>query len=709
MAYKFSGAGQYTVAIGVNIDPSGAKQGAVASVAAVDTIGTAAERNTSKLQALINKQIGIGTGPANANVREWTGALAAQGKSIDDLRAKYNPLFAVIRDYKTSLTEIRTLQAQGILKTDEMTAAITRQRQATLASIDAIKGRNRAVGSEGRPNFGNQSNPANVGFQLFDILQTAPFMSAGMVGFQQGPQLAQALGGQDFKGALSTLGAGLATVANPLSLVTIGLTTAAAAAIQLGVGFLSSSKQADNFDQVLQRHSSTVSELATRWGELVEKSSQFGRSSAVVGFGVEMNSAQLRKTLREQVDTVLQDVSSATSANLSEIGGASAFRQQPMFSVLTDDVGRLVKAAKAGSPDIVGLTRRISEMARTSDNSGVRKLADDIVVAIGPVEELARKLLEAEQARIRLFNSVGPNGRMLSQGLIAQAESTNTALFENRNRIAAERSRQVLEAQLYQIAAKSPQDQAEAARRSEAARYDMDETAAQRRTRIENAGKLALAQAEKQLGDAQQQRLRSLDNSLSSRQLELSLIGKTRAETERLRMQYQLTTQLKEEAARNGTTVDQDELEAIRQKSAAYGKLAEEIAAAENIQNRQFTLETLRVETQLLGQSEDVRRRVLDTLRTEQELKRQGIALDSERAAKIREQSNEETNRRLALEKTERALARIRSTGESLIDNVFDKLLDGEFDPKSILKDTAKNVAKLVAEMSASQPLRTSL
>lgn len=93
----------YKLAIGVTIDSTGAKTGGRETVQAVDAIGTAVERNTTKLQALINKQVGIGAGPANQNVREWTGALAAQGKSIDDLRAKYNPLFAVIRSIRRAL------------------------------------------------------------------------------------------------------------------------------------------------------------------------------------------------------------------------------------------------------------------------------------------------------------------------------------------------------------------------------------------------------------------------------------------------------------------------------------------------------------------------------------------------------------------------------------------------------------------------------
>ncbi len=113
--------------------------GARATKAEIAGIGTEAAASTTKLQALINAQAGLGSAAANQNVREWSGALAMQGRSLDELRARYNPLFAVINQYKTSLTEIRTLHAQGVLSTNEMTAAIQRQRQATLSAIYASK------------------------------------------------------------------------------------------------------------------------------------------------------------------------------------------------------------------------------------------------------------------------------------------------------------------------------------------------------------------------------------------------------------------------------------------------------------------------------------------------------------------------------------------------------------------------------------------
>ncbi len=84
----------------------------------------------------------------NDNIRAWTGALAAEGLALDQLRAKYNPVFAVLQRYKAAQTEIRTAHAMGALSVDEMTAALSRERQAALASIDAIKGRSAAIEAE---------------------------------------------------------------------------------------------------------------------------------------------------------------------------------------------------------------------------------------------------------------------------------------------------------------------------------------------------------------------------------------------------------------------------------------------------------------------------------------------------------------------------------------------------------------------------------
>lgn len=75
--------------------------------------------------------------------------VAAYGAELDRLRAKYNPLFAVIRQYRSEIAEVRNANRLGVISEDEMVAAINRRRTATLASIQTIKGIS-ATGGERR-------------------------------------------------------------------------------------------------------------------------------------------------------------------------------------------------------------------------------------------------------------------------------------------------------------------------------------------------------------------------------------------------------------------------------------------------------------------------------------------------------------------------------------------------------------------------------
>ncbi|TRL38038.1 phage tail length tape measure family protein [Rhizobium straminoryzae] len=231
----------------VTLDASQVPAGARATRAEIAGIGTEAQTATSRLQALINAQMGLGAPAANQNVREWTGALAMQGRSLDELRAKYNPLFAVISQYKTQLTEIRTLHAQGVLSTDEMTAAISRQRQAALASIDVIKGRNRALGgSDGAAQFRRQ----NLTYQAFDVGQSlAGGMPIGMVLAQQGPQIAQIYAGQGGVNAalkdLGSIASGAARLITPLTVSIAGLAAVAVTGATAWSSYLQSTKEVE--------------------------------------------------------------------------------------------------------------------------------------------------------------------------------------------------------------------------------------------------------------------------------------------------------------------------------------------------------------------------------------------------------------------------------------------------------------------------------
>ncbi len=235
----------------VTLDASQVPAGARATKAEIAGIGTEAAASTTKLQALINAQAGLGSPAANQNVREWSGALAMQGRSLDELRAKYNPLFAVINQYKTSLTEIRTLHAQGVLSTNEMTAAIQRQRQATLAAIDVIKGRNKALDEQsGSSDANGQFRRQNLTYQLFDIGQSSALgMPVGMVAAQQLPQIIQLYAGQGGVNAalkdLGTIAAGATRLITPLTVGVGGLAAVAVTGLAAWNGYLSSMKEVE--------------------------------------------------------------------------------------------------------------------------------------------------------------------------------------------------------------------------------------------------------------------------------------------------------------------------------------------------------------------------------------------------------------------------------------------------------------------------------
>jgi len=155
--------------------------------------------------------------------------VAAYGAELDRLRVKFNPLYAEVARYRAVLGEIRQAHAVGAISSNEMAAAITRERQATLQSIAALKGRKAAISevaaaqrtfilaaTDDMARFRRQ----NLGYQLMDIGQmTALGQNPAMMLMQQGPQVAQLYAMQGglnalWRDATAILG-GLVRVAGP--------------------------------------------------------------------------------------------------------------------------------------------------------------------------------------------------------------------------------------------------------------------------------------------------------------------------------------------------------------------------------------------------------------------------------------------------------------------------------------------------------------
>lgn len=263
------------------------KYGAMSASAAID----ARIRETNAINAQINnlerlalaRKRSAETSVAAVTITPDRGAdIQAYGAQLDQMRAKYNPVFATLTAYKARLAEIRELHKVGALDADEMTAAITRQRQAALATVNVLKGRD-ASGSNDRE---GQFRRQNLTYQLFDIGQTAAMgMNPAMIFAQQGPQIIQLYTGKGgVNNALKDLGtiaSGAARLMTPLVGTVAALTAGTALGLVAYNNYLKSTKEVETAASGLGR---AVAGTATE----MEAAAQAGASAA----GISVSSAR---------------------------------------------------------------------------------------------------------------------------------------------------------------------------------------------------------------------------------------------------------------------------------------------------------------------------------------------------------------------------------------------------------------------------------
>ena len=325
---------------------------------------------TSAMQNRINAMVGIGTKGA----KEWTGALADQGKELERLRAKYSPLFATINNYKSAVADIRRAHAVGAISADEMTAAIQRERQAALASTAAIKGRNAALAAGGgRGGQGGAFNASNLAAQGFDTITTAPFMPWYTVALQQGPQVAAVF--NDIKASGQSVGPAVAgafaQIINPMSLVTIGVIAASAALIQ----YISSSKDVKSADDILKGHADTIALLKERYGEAAKGLRDYARESTQVA------KADLDDRLKQARDFVNEQAKVTASFGPGLLTGFASTLKDMDPAIVRDlrvAFADLSASVARGEPDILRFREALSRIVNNEAvPESIRKMAEE--------------------------------------------------------------------------------------------------------------------------------------------------------------------------------------------------------------------------------------------------------------------------------------------------------------------------------------------
>ncbi|TBA38427.1 phage tail length tape measure family protein [Rhizobium ruizarguesonis] len=389
---------------------------------------------SSTLQNRINGMVGIG----KAASKEWTGALADQGKELDRLRAKYSPLFATINNYKTAVAEIKQAHAVGAISANEMATAISRERQAALASTAAIKGRNAALEATPAQRAAGGAGAfqtANIAAQFQDIaVQLQGGSKPLTIALQQGTQLAsvfQTLGkGQSVIGAL---GAAFSSLISPVSLVTIGLIAAGGAAYQY---FTSVSEGSDKSDEALKKEADLIQSVAQKWGDVLPELKRYAderqklldtkdqKDAAVAAANQQWE--ELRKTVGDAKANFADIVSQLQLAG-AETESISALQRE--FNALTKGIADGTATADQART----VQKALSELAIQTGVPAIAEFAktfDGLATSIGTVSEAAEKLKNGP-----LFNESLSKSRLPALGTIGPVYSDNGKLITDPNEI----------------------------------------------------------------------------------------------------------------------------------------------------------------------------------------------------------------------------------------------------------------------------------
>lgn len=382
---------------------------------------------TTPLIDQINRMSGIT--PA---IGKTTAAYLAQGQVLDDLRARYNPIFGVIRRYRQALSEIRAAHLEGALSTNEMTAAISRERREALLSIAVLKNRTTTLTRLARASRGATLRLQQMFFQVNDIgVSLAGGQNPFLVLVQQGTQLAQiyGFGNGGVSGAFKDLRSLLIGVARrfwPVA-VAIGVVTAALAGLTYEINQTTDVSVTmgdtllavwqlirDGFNSLI---APTINALApwfeAAWTRVVAATKATG--NFIIN---EM------KITYEIIKTIWEQLPAAFAAIMIGTTNAVIRGINLMISKTIEGLNTLIQAADRVLSNIPGLDEnfRIGQLQNIQIEQIANPYADQVATASRALDELVAKIAK-EDPLGELFSAI--KTRAVQNALIRIAETAD--------------------------------------------------------------------------------------------------------------------------------------------------------------------------------------------------------------------------------------------------------------------------------------------
>lgn len=369
----------------------------------IDAVGQSAEQARTSLDRMLagaNKPTAFQSQAfaAMMGVRDDFGSaargadIAAYGRQLDDLRAKFVPLFSLERQHKANIEAIRTANRVGAISIREMTAAIETENKAHLQAVTALNANAEATQrlAASRRMAANDNGgsfaTANVAAQFQDIAVTSAMgMSPIQIALQQGTQLSAVFGPMGAAGAVRTLGAAFLSLVNPVSLVTLGLVGGTAAAIQY---FSSLSDGAQDIDARLAEHLEHIEAIARGYDDAIAAAKNYAEQ------GLREPEGSVVSNLQAQIAAAERDITAAFGRiSAQERAIATDMRQWQLQRTLNadliaaaDGLDHLGISASSTTAEIAAVHTRLTMLVNDSSiPSQVRQYATDFLKFVDEV------------------------------------------------------------------------------------------------------------------------------------------------------------------------------------------------------------------------------------------------------------------------------------------------------------------------------------
>ena len=201
------------------------KDAAAARDAAAATLKLSQAERIAQEEAKRRSGIPAGPSAANAPSGQKTQFGPEIPKQIDDMRARYVPLYAAQRTYQAELKQIDAAHKKGAISATEHAAALGRLEKGYQKQVAQIGGLNPMLSANRNNMKLNAHEARNLSYQVNDVVQSIALgMPLQQVLMQQGPQITQIYGGvgNTFRALASALTVGRLAIGGVSAAVLVG-------------------------------------------------------------------------------------------------------------------------------------------------------------------------------------------------------------------------------------------------------------------------------------------------------------------------------------------------------------------------------------------------------------------------------------------------------------------------------------------------------